>query len=64
MVSVCSSSFCPTKDYDDNISSNNNCEQNSNAVGGAEMMFPPYLSICSGIEDEQQTAHNVSSGLY
>ena len=52
MVSVCSRPFCLTKDYDDNISSNNNWEQNSNAVGSAEMMFPPYVSICSGIEDE------------
>ena len=64
MVSVCSGSFCLTKDYDDNVSSNNNWEQNSNAVSGAEMMFPPYVSICSGIEDEQQTTNNVPSGLY
>ena len=59
MVSACSRPFCLTKDYDDNISSNNNWEQNSNAVGGAEMMFPPYVSICCGIEDEQQTTNNV-----
>ena len=61
MVSVCSRPFCLTKDYDDNTSSNNNWEQ---AVGGAEMMFPPCVSFCSGIEDEQQTTNNVSSGLY
>ena len=64
MVSVCSRPFCLTKDYDGHISSNNNWEQNSNAVGGAEMMFPPCVSFCSGIEDEQQTTNNVSSGLY
>ena len=61
MISVCSGPFCPTKCYHDNISSNNNWEQNSNAVGGAEMMFPPYVSIYCGIEDEQQTTNNVSS---
>ena len=58
MVNICSASFCLTKDYDDNISSNKNCEQNSNAIDAAEMIFPSYGSICSGIEDEQQTAHN------
>ena len=50
MVSVCSGPFCLTKDYDDNISSNNNWEQNSNAVSGAEMMFPSYVSVCSSID--------------
>ena len=64
MISVCSSSFCLTKDYDGNVSSNNNWKQNSNAVGGAEMILLPYVSSCSGIEDEQQTTNNVSSGLY
>mgnify|MGYP006897111465 CR=1 FL=1 len=64
MVSVYSGPFCLTKDYDDNIGSNNNWEQNSIPVDGPETMFPPYVPIYSDIEDEQQATNNVSSGLY
>ena len=64
MNDVCSGPVCLMKSYDHNVSFDDCYSCNASACNCPETMFPPYVSILSDTEDEQQHAKERSYSLY